>query len=197
MIRLVAFAAALLSAGAAQAHTVGAHGAGFIAGFAHPFGGLDHLLAMIAVGLWAAQLGGRALWVVPAAFAGTMALGGIVGLAGYELSGFEQVVAASVLVLGMVIALALRMRTDLAAMLVGAFAVCHGLAHGAELPASAAPLGYVVGFILATALLHGVGCGLGLLSARTGRTDRIGRRAVRTAGAAIAVAGVYLVTPFI
>ncbi len=197
MIRLVTFAAALLFAGAAQAHTFGAHGAGFIAGFAHPLGGFDHLLAMIAVGLWAAQLGGRALWAVPAAFVGAMAVGSVAGLTGYELSGLEQAIAVSVLILGLVIAAALRMRTDLAAMLVGAFAICHGIAHGAELPEAAAPVGYAVGFMLATALLHGVGICLGLLSAHKLGADRFGRYAIRAAGVAIAVAGVYLTVPLV
>ncbi len=197
MTRPVVFAAALLVAGAVLAHTFGAHGAGFVVGFVHPLAGFDHLLAVIGVGLWAAQLGGRALWIVPSAFVGAMALGGAIGLSGYEFSGIEQGIAASVLVLGLVIASALRMRTDLAAMLVGVFAVCHGLAHGAELPETAAPLAYAMGFVLATALLHGVGIGVGLLSARKPGADRVGPCAVRAAGVATAVAGLYLALPLI
>lgn len=188
MVRLIGLVVvALLAAGAAQAHTFGAEGAGFVAGFAHPLGGLDHLLAMVAVGLWASQLGGRALWLVPSAFVGAMAVGGLIGMAGVEIGGIEQMILASVLVLGLVVAMAFRIRTDLAMGLVGLFALFHGMAHGLELPEASAPLGYAVGFVLATALLHGVGIAAGLIA-----STRLSVLATRAAGAVVALAGVGL-----
>ena len=124
----------------------------FSGGFAHPLSGWDHLLAMIAVGLWAAQLGGRARWLVPSAFVGVMALGAALGHAGLMFPGVEQGIAASVLVLGLLIATAVRLPVAAGMALVGLFAGFHGIAHGAEMPATAGGLSYGAGFILATAL---------------------------------------------
>jgi urease accessory protein len=139
ILAAVAFAAA-----PAAAHT--GHGLeGLAAGFAHPFHGVDHLLAMIAVGAWAAQQGGRAVWTLPAAFVGVMALGGILGFSGTALSGTESVILASVLVLGAVVAAAAKLPLAIAAPVVGAFALFHGLAHGAELPAAANAPAYAAG----------------------------------------------------
>jgi urease accessory protein len=181
----LALAPVLLAAPAA-AHT--GHGLdGFGVGFAHPFSGVDHLLAMIAVGAWAAQQGGRAVWLLPAAFVGVMAVGGIIGLAGVGVAGTESVIIASVLVLGAVIAAALKPPLWIAAPLVGAFALFHGLAHGAELPAAANAPAYAAGFVAATALLHTGG--IALAFALRGATPRL---ALRALGVAQIGAGVLL-----
>lgn len=159
----------------------------FSAGAAHPLSGLDHLLAMVAVGLWAAQLGGRARWLVPAAFVGVMALGGALGQSGVVVvPGVEQGIAASVLVLGLLIAAAVRLPVAAGMALVGGFAVFHGFVHGAEMPAAASGLSYGAGFVAATALLHTAGVGLGLLA------GNFSTRATRFAGWGIAAAGVVL-----
>lgn len=181
----VALAALVLASGA-QAHTFGAHGAGFTAGVAHPFLGVDHLLAMIAVGIWAAQLGGRALWGVPLAFIGMMAFGAMLALAGVTLPGVEAGIAASVLILGLLIALVARLPVSGSMLLVGAFAVFHGHAHGAELPQAASVALYGLGLMAATATLHGFGLGLGMTFRHLSVT------AVRVAGSAIAAAAIWV-----
>lgn len=184
MIRLVA---ALLLAAAlpAHAHVLGAQGAGFAAGFAHPFGGLDHVLAMAAVGAWAARLGGQALWALPLAFAGTMAAGGALGVAGVPLPGVETGIALTVVLLGLFVAFAWAPPVPLAAGLVALFALLHGHAHGTELPQAADAAGYAAGFLIATLLLHGAGIAGGLALRPL--------PAIRLAGAATAVAGLALV----
>jgi urease accessory protein len=154
-MRYAAITVLLLFASSAFAHP------SHVSGFMHPFVGVDHLLAMLAVGLWAAQLGGRWRWGLPLAFVGAMTLGGLAGFAGFALPGVEPMLAASVLVLGLVVALRVQWRAGGAA-LVAAFAVFHGIAHAAELPAGAGPAGYAAGFIAATALLHAAGVALGL-----------------------------------
>jgi urease accessory protein len=182
---LAALAVAVAAAPAA-AHP--GHGLeGFAAGFLHPFGGIDHLLAMVAVGAWAAQRGGRATWLLPCAFVGVMALGGLAGLAGFVLAGTESVIVASVFVLGAVVAAAAGPPLWLAAPLVGAFALFHGLAHGAELPAAANAPAYAAGFVAVTALLHAAGVALAF--ALSGHPPRI---ALRALGAAQIGAGVLL-----
>jgi urease accessory protein len=182
-------AALAIVAAPALAHTGHEHTMleGFGAGFAHPFGGVDHLLAMIAVGVWAAQIGGRAVWFVPLAFVGTMAAGGIAGFLGIGIGGTETVIVASVLVLGAVIAAAAKPPLWIAMPLVGAFALFHGLAHGAELPEAADKIGYAAGFIAATAILHAAGVALAV-ALRKGAPSF----ALRTAGAAQIAAGVLL-----
>ncbi len=180
-----ALAVGLIAAPAA-AHT--GHGLdGFPAGFLHPFGGVDHLLAMIAVGVWAAQQGGRATWLLPCAFVGVMAVGGAAGVVGLGLPGTESVIVASVLVLGAVVAAAARPPLSLAAPVVGAFALFHGLAHGAELPEVANAPAYAAGFVFATALLHAAG--IALAFALRGGTRR---NALRLLGAVQVGAGVLL-----
>lgn len=188
MIRMGTALAVLASlvSGVAEAHTFGADGAGLAQGFAHPLGGLDHLLAMIAVGLWATQLGGRALWAVPTAFVSMMAAGAVVGWGGIPVPGVEPAIALSLLVLGLVVTTATRLPVALGMALVGVFALFHGHAHGSELPAAASALAYGGGFIAATALLHGVGLALGL-AARTRFT-----LALRLGGAGVAAAGIVL-----
>ncbi|HEY0836930.1 MAG TPA: HupE/UreJ family protein [Azospirillum sp.] len=180
-------------AGTAQAHTGGAHDAGLAHGFAHPFGGLDHLLAMVTVGLWAMQRGGRALWLMPATFVGAMALGGMLGLQGAGLPMVELGIAASLMALGSVVAFAFRPPLALGMAIVGAFAVFHGHAHGAEVPEAASPLLYAAGFLAATALLHAAGIALaGMATLRPLWAD-LGVKAVRIAGAGVAATGVLLV----
>jgi urease accessory protein len=184
---LFAIAALALSAGAADAHIIDTHGAGLAQGFAHPFGGLDHLLAMVAVGLWAAQLGGRALWAVPAAFIAAMAAGGIAGALGAPLPHVELGIAGSLIVLGALVLTAARLPVALSAALVGLVALFHGHVHGAEMPEAASALAYGLGFVGATALLHAAGVGAGLL-ARSGA----GAALVRLGGAGVAAAGLVL-----
>jgi urease accessory protein len=149
------------------------------AGFVHPFTGLDHLLAMIAVGLWAAQLGGRWTWAVPLSFVGAMAAGGALGFAGIELPLVEPMIAASVLVLGLLTAMRVQLRWS-GLVLVGAFALFHGIAHATEMPQEVSKLLYAAGFVLATALLHAAGVALGLLPR------------ARWAGIPVALAGLWL-----
>ena len=178
----VTLAAFLSLAGFAQAHP--GHGG---EGFAHPLHGLDHLLTMLAVGLWAAQLGGRAKWAVPAAFVSMMALGGALGMAGVAVPFAEQGIVASVLVLGVLIAAAVRLPPAASMAVVGIFALCHGYAHGAEMPATAAGFSYGLGFVGATALLHACGIGAALAMQQLAET-----RWLRATGVAICAASVML-----
>jgi len=173
----------------AFAHT--GHGAsGFMHGFAHPLGGIDHVLAMVAVGLYAAMIGGRALWLVPAAFLGAMAIGGAMGIAGFALPYAEIGIAVSVIVLGLAVALRVGLPTLAAVALAALFAIFHGHAHGAEMPQSLSGYEYAAGFLLATALLHGVGLAVGLTAGRL--AERGGWRIAQAAGAAMAFAGLGL-----
>ena len=143
----------------AEAHTFGSQGASLIAGLTHPFVGLDHLLAMIAVGIWAGQLGGRAVWLIPLTFVSVMTAAATLASFGLLLPLMEPAIACSVLVLGLLIAGSVRLPTSVGALLVSLFAVFHGYAHGLELPQAASPILYGAGFVLATALLHGLGIG--------------------------------------
>jgi urease accessory protein len=164
--RIVAFAAIMgvASAAPALAHTgIGVHGNGFVAGFLHPLMGLDHMLAMLGIGIWAAQLGKRATWLVPAAFLTVMIGGAALALSGAVLPMVEFGIAGSVVVVGGLIAFGARMPLGLAMSLVGAFALFHGFAHGTELPGFAHPATYGAGFVAATALLHAGGLGLATL----------------------------------
>jgi urease accessory protein len=161
-------------------------------GFVHPLGGIDHVLAMVAVGLFAAQLGGRALWLVPASFVTMMAAAGLAGMSGIALPMTETGIALSVIVLGAAVALRTSMPVAAAMALVGFFAIFHGYAHGLEMPETASGLAYGLGFVAATALLHGLGIGLGLA---LGRLDgAFGRNLVRVAGSGAAVIGVAMLT---
>jgi len=184
--------ALLLAATAAQAHTGGGDAIGFVHGFTHPIGGVDHVLAMVAVGLFAAHLGGRALWLVPLAFVAMMGVGGAFGMAGANLPFVEIGIGLSVVVLGIAVAVGFRLPTAGAMALVGFFAIFHGHAHGAEMPATASALEYGLGFILATAALHASGIGLGLLIGRLRDAD--GDRIRRVTGSAMALAGIGILT---
>jgi urease accessory protein len=171
----------------ALAHTGVGETAGFMYGFAHPIGGADHLLAMVAVGLWAAQIGGRALWAVPCTFVGVMMLGGALGFSGVLVPFIEEGILVSVLVLGVLIAGAFRFPLLYSTLIVGCFAVFHGHAHGAEMPATFGVGSYTVGFVLATAMLHAAGMGLGILMQKTNLHS-----ITRFAGGAVAISGIYL-----
>lgn len=181
---------ALLASGTAMAH--GGHDTvhGFAAGLAHPLGGFDHLLAMLGVGLFAGMLGGAARWQLPLAFVGAMALGAFAGMAGLGSGApTEQLIALSVLAIGLATAFALRLRPMLAVVLVATCAVFHGQAHGAELPSQAGALAYIAGFMASTAALHGAGLGLAVAL----RVVCEGNALARVAGGAIALAGLVLV----
>lgn len=153
----------------ALAHPGHLEGAGFVQGFLHPLGGIDHLLAMVAVGLWAAQLGGRALWLLPAAFVATLAGGAVLGLSGVALPLVEAGIAASVVILGLLVLLRKRVPVVAATILVAVFALFHGHAHGAEMPEASLPVLYGLGFVAATLLLHGVGMAIMLVGQRARR----------------------------
>ena len=155
--RLVMAAAVLLSPVAAMAHVEGSPAGGFLTGIWHPVSGLDHVLAMVAVGLWGAQLGAPSVWVLPVAFPMVMAFGGTLGLTGLGLPGVELGIAASAIALGAVVLTEARPRLWLAVLLVGFFAIFHGHAHGTELPEGASGLYYSIGFVIATGCLHGTG----------------------------------------
>ena len=170
----------------ALAHT----GAGFAAGFSHPIGGLDHMLAMIAVGLLGASLGGRWMWALPATFVAVMIVGGMAGVSGAPLPLVELGIKGSVVVLGLAIVFGANLTGVAAAALVAVFAFFHGHAHGTEMPASVAALEYGAGFVAATAMLHAVGLGLGLSTGfLAGRTGVVARQ---VGGGAIAALGLVV-----
>ncbi|MCW4629130.1 MULTISPECIES: HupE/UreJ family protein [Marinomonas] len=180
-------AALLLASGAVLAHPGHEQASSFMTGFAHPMGGLDHLLAMVAIGLWAASIGGRALWAIPAAFVMTMLLGGGLAVAGLTVPFVEQGILLSVIVLGALVLFAKRLPTTVCVAIAGGFALFHGAAHGMEMPLNANGLQYALGFALATAGLHVVGLGFGQLMAKIGTP-----LATRISGSVIAVAGLVL-----
>lgn len=171
----------------AHAHPAGEAVHGLFTGISHPVFGLDHLAAMIAVGLWSAQLGGRAIWLAPLTFVAVMTLGGLLGMAGITFAYAETGILLSLLVLGVLIAAAIRLPTLLSVAMVGAFAFCHGHAHGAELPTEATALTYVVGFVLATTALHLTGIATARYAQHKGGADWL-----RLAGMAIALSGLSL-----
>lgn len=180
--------AGLLLAGlvpAAFGHAGHGFAGGFESGFLHPLLGWDHVAAMVAVGLWGAFLGASALWLLPVVFPLVMALGGAVAVLGVPLPGVELGIAGSAIVLGLLVALAARPPLWLSAVIVGAFAVFHGHAHGTELPEAAAPAAYAAGFVVATGLLHVAGILFGLLAYWPA-----GRTAVRLGGGVICAGGV-------
>lgn len=192
MQRSVLLTAAILTAVAspALAHTGVGPVSGFAAGFGHPIGGLDHVLAMVAVGILAAQLGGKSMWLVPAPFVGMMVVGGLLGISGVPVPFVELGIIGSVVVLGGVIAAGRKMPMGLAMALVGFLAVFHGHAHGTEMPANASGLEYGIGFALATTLLHAAGIGLGIGVEKV--VEKFAPTAIRVSGGAIAAAGALL-----
>ncbi len=181
--------AATLAAAPAFAHTGEGAVGGFFGGFTHPLFGLDHVVAMVAVGLWGSFLGAPAIWVLPIVFPLVMALGGVLGIVGVPLPAVEIGIAVSAIVLGLMVAASARPPLWIAGVLVGAFAIFHGYAHGTELPAGADAVAFSAGFVIATGLLHLSGIAFGLLAHWPA-----GRIAVRTAGAAIALVGIAFLT---
>jgi urease accessory protein len=187
MKRIAIAALFALAATPAFAHVGAGSTSGFAAGLEHPLSGLDHVTVMIAVGLWAALKGGRALWVWPAAFVGVMLVGGALGMAHIPVPFVEPGILASVVALGLLVALAVDMPVWTGAVIIGAFALLHGHAHGTEVPESASGIEYMAGLAVATALLHTAG-----IAAAVTLGVRF-RNLVRAAGAACAAIGVGLV----
>jgi urease accessory protein len=185
-------AAATLAPAAAFAHPGHGDQSGFIHGFLHPITGLDHILAMVTVGILAYQIGGRALWLVPTTFLAVMAAGGVIGSAGLSFYFVEPGIAASVVVLGAIVALALKPPVAVAMGLVALFAVFHGYAHGIEAPLGSSAGAYGAGFMVATALLHAAGIGIGMVIGRI--AERQGQIGYRLAGSAVALSGLVILT---
>jgi urease accessory protein len=185
--KYVAAMGSLAAASSALAHTGAGDAHGFAHGFWHPLMGLDHFAVMIAIGLWAAQCGGKALWAAPLAFVGFLAFGGVLGMNGIGLGAVETMIAGSVIALGLLIALKAKPGWVGMAAVSALFGVFHGHAHGAEMPVGASGLDYATGFVAATALLHVSGIILGL-----GLGHRQGGSGFRAAGAAVTLLGVYL-----
>ncbi len=183
---LLTLALACSLSGPASAHIVAGEAGGFLSGFKHPISGLDHILAMVSVGLWGAQLGAPAIWLLPVTFPIVMAFGGFLGLIGVPFPGVEVGIAMSALLLGAAVLSQWRPPLFAAAALVGVFALFHGHAHGAELPPGESGLLYSVGFVIATGLLHLIGITIG-----TVHKWAWGRRLLQAAGACVAMGGVY------
>ena len=191
-----ALAAAILATVAlntspALAHSVGSV-AGFTAGFLHPPSGFDHLLAMVSVGIWGAELGPPAIWLLPIAFPLMMALGGALGVVGIPLPAGELVIALSVVTLGALVAWARRLPISVAVAVVGVFALAHGHAHGVELPGAADALAFTIGFVVSTGLLHLAGIAIGVLA-----RWRSGMLAIRACGFTCALVGCYFVYGYV
>ncbi|WP_116130924.1 HupE/UreJ family protein [Tropicimonas sp. IMCC34043] len=185
LLPCLALVLVLAAAGPALAHTGVGYGGGFTSGFLHPVLGWDHVAAMVAVGLWGAFLGMPAIWVLPVVFPLVMAFGAILGILDVPVPAIETGIAASAVVLGALIAMAVRAPLWIAAVIVGSFAIFHGYAHGAELPESANAFAFAVGFVIATGLLHLTGIAFGMLV-----KTPAGEKTVRAAGAVISLAGV-------
>ena len=174
----------------ASAHIIQGEQGGFGAGFEHPLTGPDHFLAMFAVGLWGAQMGGRSVWTLPVTFPLIMVIGGALGMAGLPFPAVEIGIALSIMALGLAIALAWRPVEWVALILIAYFALCHGYAHGAELPLSTDPADYAIGFVLATGMIHLFGIGVGL-----GLHKPFGGRLAQGLGALIGLGGIYFLVP--
>ena len=188
LVLMLSAALTLISADPVLAHTGGITG-GLFSGFSHPITGWDHVVAMVAVGLWGAFLGRPAIWILPVVFSLVMAFGGALGVLGVPLPQVETGIAVSAIVLGLVVALAVRPPLWIAAVIVGIFAIFHGHAHGTELPGAANPFAYALGFVVATGLLHITGILFGLLTRWP-----VGQMMVRAGGAVIALAGLAFLT---
>ena len=170
----------------ALAHVGQGEAYGLLTGFLHPISGADHVLAMVAVGLWGAQLGAPAIWVLPVAFPLVMAMGGMLGFLGVPIPGVEYGIAASAIVLGIAVAFEVRPSLAIAALVVGCFAIFHGHAHGTELPPGQSALLYSMGFVIATGCLHAIGIGIGTVHRRSW-----GRQLLRVAGTVVAAGGTF------
>jgi urease accessory protein len=186
----LAAAMVVLTPAVAFAHTGVGDASSFVHGLGHPISGLDHILAMLMVGVFAWQLGGRAVWLVPVTFVGVMAASGTLGIAGIEVPFVEIGIAFSVMVLGAIVAFDIKVPAATATGVVGLFAIFHGHAHGAEIPEDAGGIAYATGFMIATALLHLSGISAGFLMGKAG--EHYGSAVVRLAGGLATVAGVAL-----
>lgn len=184
--RVFIIAFAVLLPVSASAHIEGGALGGFRSGFTHPIIGLDHLLAMLAVGIWGAQMGGRNVWTLPVTFPLIMAAGGILGMSGVELPNVELGIALSVFVLGLAIGFAWKAPEWAALLLIAVFAVFHGYAHGVELPGAVDPASYSIGFVVATGFIHVAGIGIGLVLGKIWRGQLS-----KSLGGAIAATGLY------
>jgi urease accessory protein len=184
---LVLLLTTLMLPSLAHAHVGAGETSGLLHGMGHPLSGLDHICVMVAVGLWAAQMGGRAIWAIPLTFITVMALGGILGMAGINLPFVEAGIVISVLTLGVLITASLRLPLVASVIIIGLFATFHGHAHGAEMPETGSRLAYAGGFLIATAFLHACGIGLGIAIQRVASP-----KIVRFAGTAIVLCGGYL-----
>jgi urease accessory protein len=182
-----AIAITLLIPNLAHAHTGVGDTSGFGHGLAHPIGGLDHILAMVAVGLWAAQMGGKALWMVPSTFVVAMAGSSVMGHLGLPLPGVEQGILASDFMLGLLLLFAARLPLAVSMGIVGVLAIFHGYAHGAEMPSTASGLTYGIGFIISTTILHLAGIGMGLAI-----EPKLQQLLFRIGGGAIVVGAIYI-----
>ena len=171
---------------AAWSHVGSSEAGGFLTGLQHPISGLDHVVAMLAVGLWGAQLGRPAVWILPVVFPVMMAMGGNLGLMGIPLPGVEVGIAVSAVVLGLMVLAEARLTIQVAMMIVAIFAIFHGHAHGTELPAGQSGLLYSIGFVAATGSLHAMGIAIGLI-----HRWKVGRLALRGAGSFVCAAGIY------
>jgi urease accessory protein len=182
--------AIILAPERAYAHIIQGTQGGFGSGFAHPLTGPDHFLAMFAVGLWSAQMGGRLVWSLPVTFPMIMVIGGFLGMTGLPLPGVEIGIALSILALGGAIVFAWRPAEWMALILIAYFGLCHGYAHGVELPLATDPADYAIGFVLATGMIHlfGIGVGTALGKLMQGRLSR-------ALGAVIASGGIYFLVP--
>jgi urease accessory protein len=175
---------------AAHAHLIQGGSGGLGSGFEHPLTGPNHFLAMFAVGLWGAQMGGRPVWTLPVTFPLIMVIGGMMGILGVPLPGTEIGIALSIIALGSAIACSWRPPEWVALLLISVFAICHGYAHGTELPAAADPADFALGFVMATGLIHVFGIGVGLALHKP-----LGGRLCRGLGAIVAAAGLYFLMP--
>lgn len=184
--RLLAAAVVATVSAPALAHVEAGQATGLLSGFLHPISGLDHVLAMVAVGLWGAILGAPAVWVLPIAFPLVMAMGALLGFLGVPLPGVEYGIAASAILLGAAVAFEVRPPVAFAALLVGVFAIFHGYAHGSELPPGQSALLFSMGFVIATGALHAVGIGIGALEGRVW-----GGAVLRAAGSMVAAGGAF------
>jgi urease accessory protein len=173
----------------ALAHTGPGPGFGFSSGFQHPLGGIDHLLAMFAVGLLAVQLGGRSIWLVPGAFVAAMTLGALIGFTGVQIPLSEFAIVASMVAIALPVALAIGMPPLVAMIYVGFFALFHGHVHGVEIPAATDPAAYLLGFTVATAAVHGCGVAFGLFASRPWGSVLL----TRLTAAGIAAVGLVLI----
>ena len=184
---LVLLSATLMAPSLAHAHVGVSETSEFVHGMGHPFGGLDHICAMVAVGLWAAQMGGRSIWAIPVTFIAVMALGGVLGMIGINVPYLETGIVVSVLTLGVLISASVRLPLAASVAIVGLFAIFHGQTHGAEMPETASGIAYGAGFLIATAFLHGCGIGLGIAIQKLAAP-----KVVRFAGIAIVLCGGYI-----